>query len=218
MAPTVNPAHCDAMQDDLAALAIGALNGRDRALVLTHLEGCPGCSAELEAMSDAVDALVEVAPEASPPAGFADRTVAAMRADRPLPHRPNIARRAVAVAAGVVALGMGIGVGAVVTSSHGSNAAVTGTLHSAAGPDGVVVVSSDQGGLLVMSLNDAPTSGTVTCEVTLTDGTTRVVGAFPLAEGYGSWRVHLPVPPSSVRSVRVVDDQGVTVASAQLRA
>jgi hypothetical protein len=221
MSPAVDPAHRIDWQDDLSALAVGALDGRERARVLAHLKGCPGCSAELESLSDAVDALVEVAPEVAPPAGFTERTVAAMGADRPR-HRPTVVvRRVVAVAAGVVILGLGVGVGVAVTSSHGTRptpAAVTGTLRSSSGPDGVVVVSADRGGLLVMSLDHAPTTGTVTCEVTLTDGTTRLVGAFPLAAGYGSWRVHLPVPPSSVRSVRVLDQQGVTVASATLRA
>ena len=58
------------VQDDLAALAIGALNGRDRSVVLGHLEGCARCAAELEELSAAVDALLTLIPEATPPEGF----------------------------------------------------------------------------------------------------------------------------------------------------
>ena len=67
-----------------------------------------------------------------------------------------------------------------------------------------------------MTVRDAPTSGTVTCAVTLADGTRQVVGRFSLSEGYGAWGVRLRVPPSSIRTVSVVDQSGSTIAWAHL--
>ncbi|HEX4081496.1 MAG TPA: zf-HC2 domain-containing protein, partial [Acidimicrobiales bacterium] len=95
---------CLAIHDDLAALATGTLTGRDRSAVLEHLEGCPACVTELEELAATVDALMELVPDATPPDGFADRTVALMRAEpsATVRRRPRFAgsgRRIVAVAA-----------------------------------------------------------------------------------------------------------------------
>ena len=61
---------CDAHQDELPELALGVLTGRDRAQALAHVESCPRCAEELEQLSRAADAVVQVAPEVEPPMGF----------------------------------------------------------------------------------------------------------------------------------------------------
>lgn len=229
--PPVDP-ECAAVGDDLTALALGTLSGRERATVVGHLERCPDCAAELEELSAAADALLTVVPEEAPPDGFAARTVALM-GGRPDPRAGVVARtgrrparwRVAAVAAAVVvALGIGLGVGRALAPSGGagsSGGARTAALSSPSGATGTVVVSPGGGGWLVMTVADVPASGEVTCVVTLADGSHRTVGRFSLSTGYaspayGSWAVHLPVPASSVRSVAVVDAHGATVASATL--
>ncbi len=104
MGMTSRDPRCLVGDDDLAALATGTLTGRDRSAVLEHLEGCPACAAELEELSVTVDALMELVPDATPPDGFADRTVALMRAEpsstvRRSPRFVHSGRRIVAVAA-----------------------------------------------------------------------------------------------------------------------
>jgi len=80
MEPTTHDPECRALGDDLASLALGALTGLDRARVLAHLETCPHCTAEVEELSGAADALTALIPEAPPPPGFADRTMDLIRA------------------------------------------------------------------------------------------------------------------------------------------
>ena len=219
MEPTSRGSDCDALHDDLAVLAIGALTGHDRARVLAHLEGCPHCAAELEEFAATADGLTTLIPEATPPEGFSDRAMAMIRAEHGVPHQPFV-RRLAAAAAVVVLLAFGGGIGAIV-SSTGHDAPATAVqrapLHSTLGAEGtVLLVSTGQKGWLVMTLHDAPTSGTVTCTLALADGTHRAIGAFSLAAGYGSWTARLPVPVSSVRWVNVVNDTGTMVASARI--
>lgn len=116
MEPTPPTAECEGLHDDLAVLAIGALTGHDRARILSHLEGCPSCAAEMEELSAAADALATLIPEAEPDEGFSERTMAVIRAEQPGRQRPLV-RRFAAVAAVVVLLAVGGGTGAVVASS-----------------------------------------------------------------------------------------------------
>jgi hypothetical protein len=223
MEPTTRGPDCEAFRDDLAALAIGALTGLERARVLAHLEGCPPCTAEVEELAATADVLTTLIADAEPPEGFADRTMTLIRADRVVPIQPTgrpAFRRMAAVAAVVVLLAVGTVVGAEVASSgrHSPTTAVqTTSLHSTVGTKGkVLLVSSGHQGWLVMTLHDAPTSGAVTCSITLADGTRKDLGEFDLTDGYGAWSVDLPVAASTVRTVSVVDESGAMVASARV--
>ncbi|HVX23578.1 MAG TPA: zf-HC2 domain-containing protein [Acidimicrobiales bacterium] len=156
------------------------------------------------------------------------------------------ARRVMAAAAVVAALALGVGIGAVVAGSGpggsspsgsgrdgsaggGPGGATGGTevrtaaLHSPAGAggsrsgvQGSVVLTSGRPGWLLMTVDDAHAWGTITCRVTLADGSRRVVGRYPMEAGYGSWAARLPVPASSVHSVEVVGRGGATLAVARL--
>ncbi len=217
MESTSTGSECASFLDDLAVLAVGALTGHDRARLLAHLEECPQCSAKLEELSVAADALTSLVPDAIPSEGFSERTVARFRAEQKA-RRP-LTRRLAAVAAVVVALALGAGAGELVASQGGSPAPafLAAPLHSTVGTEGSVVLMSSGGrGWLVMNVHDAPSTGTVTCSIVLHDGTRRDVGRFSLADGYGSWVASLPVPASSVRTVSVVDDHGALVAAARV--
>ncbi len=91
MDPAPLDPECSAARDDLAALAIGTLTGRERAELLDHLERCARCAAELEELSAAADALVTLIPAAR----------AARWVRRP--HDGDAACRAQRAAAGVLA-------------------------------------------------------------------------------------------------------------------
>lgn len=224
MEPTTHDPECRALGDDLASLALGALTGLDRARVLAHLETCPHCTAEVEELSGAADALTALIPEAPPPPGFADRTMDLIRAEGPVSRPPvsrrMVSRRVAAMAAVLILVALGVGVGAVVASpgTKAPTAAVrTTSLHSTVGTKGTVLLVSKGGyGWLVVDLRDSPASGVVTCSISLADGTREDLGAFALTDGRGSWSVPLPVPASSVRAVSVVDGAGAMVASARV--
>jgi hypothetical protein len=87
------------MRDDLIEFALGTLSGRSRALVLDHLETCAHCTAESEALADAADTLLWLAPEAEPPLGFETRVIERFRgtgAGRQIDRRRRLSLFAVA--------------------------------------------------------------------------------------------------------------------------
>src|SRR6516165_512257 len=106
---------CHDYTGDLSELALGVLTGRERARALSHVETCPRCAEELEQLSRAADALVEVAPEVEPPLGFEVRLFERMGvADVPRRTRRRARRwvpAALATAAAVAALVVGLTLG-----------------------------------------------------------------------------------------------------------
>jgi hypothetical protein len=71
---------------------------------------------------------------------------------------------------------------------------------------------------MFMTLDDVPAHGTVVCTVTLVNGKRVTVGHFGIRSGYGAWAVWLRTPAENVRSVAVLDQSGVTLASATISA
>jgi len=213
---------CDALQEDLVEFALGTLSGRSRSQVLNHLESCANCSAELDSMSAAADALLYLAPEAEPPLGFESRLAERWPSNR--------ARRAVsrqrstavwAVAAALVAV-LGFGLGAV-TITHGqsdrtsaSARPTTARLTADGRTLGQVFISSGDPSWMMMTLDSGSKSGFVWCEVTLTNGRTLTIGKFTLARGYGSWVARIDEPGSQIRSAQLVEANGTVLASAAL--
>jgi hypothetical protein len=67
---------CEEFEDLSAELALGVLEGRERAEALDHVAHCDHCRAELLALGVVADRLVELTPSAEPPAGFETRVMA----------------------------------------------------------------------------------------------------------------------------------------------
>jgi hypothetical protein len=67
---------CGQFEDLSAELALGILEGRERAVALAHVEHCADCRQDLLAMGAVADRLVELTPSAEPPAGFETRVLA----------------------------------------------------------------------------------------------------------------------------------------------
>jgi hypothetical protein len=61
---------CTGHEDDVAGLALGILNGRDRAQALAHIESCRWCDDELNSLAIVADRLLDLAPQPEPPPGF----------------------------------------------------------------------------------------------------------------------------------------------------
>jgi hypothetical protein len=220
---------CDNVSDELAALALGALSGRDRAASLAHVETCPRCADELEQLVRAADAVVAVAPEVEPPLGFESRLFARMGvAEAPIVlHRFRQPRWILTAAAALVAaaaIGLGIGL------STGSSP--SGTINAIHRPVGTPVAVADltengedvgqvftYGGStpwMFMTLADSSAHGRVICQVVTADGVTHRVGAFTAKDGYGAWGAPLPVTPQDVRRAEVVSPNGTVIATATL--
>lgn len=201
---------CAAVREVAAELALGTLAAPDRGEALAHLAGCPACRAEVQALADAADELLALAPEAEPPPGFESAVLARIQPTSPSPAR----RRVLLVAAAVVLLLAGLAVGLLVGAGDDG-----GGLASAAmvAPDGETVgevwrSGGDDATLVVSVPAWAEVEGTdgprYSLRVDLAGGGAVEVGDFGLGDGSSSWGTTAPVAAESIASVSVVDDTG----------
>jgi hypothetical protein len=219
---------CEAFSDDLALLALGTLSGRQRAVVLQHLEGCSRCSEEVEQLSLAADALLPLAPEINPPAGFEVRVFERMGIEVPSRGRPAIfglRRVALGIAAALIALGGAFGIGLWVDGSPAPTATTApvarlfeSDLTSANHYRGELYLAQGQPGWLFMTIRGTGATGYVTCELVTADGHQISVGTFWLSSGSANWASPLSVPAGTVRTASVVASDGTVLARATVHA
>ncbi|HYF47043.1 MAG TPA: hypothetical protein VD926_12575, partial [Acidimicrobiales bacterium] len=91
---------CVRLRDVAPELALGVLDGPERGEALAHLAGCDECRALVRELTEVVDRLVALAPDAEPPAGFESAVVERIRP----PASARRPRRLVLAAAAVVLL------------------------------------------------------------------------------------------------------------------
>ena len=211
---------CEAVQDELAELALGTLSGFERSAALAHVEGCAHCRDEVGRLSAVADAVLTLAPEIEPDAGFEVRLFERMGVSRPRRwRRPRRQLQRIALAGTALAGALGLGLGLALTSGGGSLAvapAIAADLTSNHAILGEVYVAPGKPGWLFMSVEHANVTGLVSCRITTVHGGTMTVGSFWLASGSGSWVYALAVPADQVRTASVVDDNGIVLASAHL--
>jgi hypothetical protein len=225
MSPVDPSVECAAMSDDLIEFALGTSSGRNRALVLDHLETCVHCKVEVESLADLTDKLLWLAPEAEPTLGFETRLIERFRGSDARRRTVRRYRVSVFAAAALLAAVLGIGVGAIVTS-HGTTTPpsattvrpLTGRLMSGNQVVGDVTISSGSPSWMTMNIDAGMLTGTVWCQVTLADGHTQTVGKFTIANGYGSWVAPIKGSARHVRSARVVNANGTVLARATFAA
>ncbi len=92
----------------LPEVALGVASGDDRAAVLEHVAGCDECRRDLETLSETADAVLLLAPEREPPAGFEsgvlDRLGRPLRRPRPSGRWSRVVQFAAAAAIAAVAV------------------------------------------------------------------------------------------------------------------
>ncbi|MGH9209545.1 MAG: hypothetical protein ACRD2C_02575 [Acidimicrobiales bacterium] len=66
---------CGRLDEIVAELALGLLDGAERATALAHIERCGDCQAEVAALTAVGEQLLLLAPEVPPPAGFESRVL-----------------------------------------------------------------------------------------------------------------------------------------------
>jgi anti-sigma-K factor RskA len=217
---------CQDYAADLSELALGVLTGRERVRALSHVDSCPHCAEELEQLSRAADAVVQVAPEVEPPLGFEVRLFERMGvADVPRRKRrraPRWVPVALAAAAAAVALAVGLTVAQSPPTPPAQNAAgparhvAVATLLENGVNVGRVVTHGGAEPWMSMMLADSSARGTVDCVVVTKDGVTHWVGSFTAKGGYGAWLAPIHVHPKDLRSAQVVSPSGAVIATARL--
>jgi len=217
---------CEQYANELAELALGVLNGRERARVLAHVESCPRCADELELLSRVADTVVQAAPEMEPPLGFEVRLFEKMGVTDVPPRRRRFrpsrwVPAVVGVAAAAVALGLGLSLSSsstptVTAQAPGSHRVMTAALVENGETVGHVMTFGGDKPWMSMMLDDSTARGPVTCVVVTNDGVSHRVGTFVAREGYGAWIAPLHVDPADVRSAEVVSPSGTVIATATL--
>jgi hypothetical protein len=88
----MTPLRCSQLRDMAPEVALGLVTGEERAVALSHLEGCAACRAEVASLAGVADELLLIGPEAPPPEGF-DRRVLARLTEVRAAQAPSPARR-----------------------------------------------------------------------------------------------------------------------------
>ena len=126
----MRPMTCADVQELAAELALDLLTGTERAAALAHLSGCAACRSEVASLTDVGEAMLAIAPEVPPSAGFESRVISRISAlnaeastgqQRPARRRRVLVAAAAAVLA-VVALAAALVVGAAGDSGDGRGA------------------------------------------------------------------------------------------------
>ncbi len=215
---TIDSSDCQRFDDDVAALALGTITGRQRADVIDHVESCRSCEALLEALSATSDHLLELAPVVEPPVGFEvrvlDRIHETQRA-RVFRSRRRVALLAVAAIA-IAVLGFTAGDLFGNGSPSHVNFSANSVLESRGRTVGELSVRSGSPARLVVKITHLNRSGPVVCRVTDEDGRSVTLGIFWLYDGSGSWTVTMPFPARELRSATISTESGVRLASARL--
>jgi hypothetical protein len=211
---------CGRFEDDVVALALGTISGRARADVLAHVESCPHCSVELEALAGTTDHLLQLVPEEEPPLGFEVRVLTRLHEARRARlvswrRRTLVLVGTAALVAGIAGFLIGIGVGSVqpARSTH----EVTAVFHTATRAVGELVVPTGQIPRLVVKISGLDTNGPVTCRVTDKADRTTTIGVFWLYRGSGTWTASLPFPADELRAATLTAPNGAVLARAAIR-
>ena len=218
---------CQQCRELATELALDVLPGRERAVALAHLDGCTSCRDTVSALTHTADRLVELLPDAEPPAGFEQRVMTGLA-----PPSPRRLRWWVPAAAVLLALGLGAGGWILGRSNHdvpppqtdaqtsaqaGVRTVMFAPLTTGTRQIGQAYVYPGQPSWIYVSLDtDNDTiNGTVRCELVRRDGSTVPVGTFPLAKGYAAWGAPAAIDFDTLATARLINSTGQTLAIAQ---
>jgi hypothetical protein len=200
---------CEEHSQLLPELALGCLDGRERAMALGHIRNCARCRRELSDYQALAGELLDLAPAVPPPAGFEVRVLAAMKAPtraqpRPGPARAGTARRRgrlLAAAAAMIVMIAAALFGGYQLGRPGTPGPPlqTAALITAGRQVGAAYVYTGSRPWVWVSVWAAPGLAGRTLNVTCvlrpgTGGPPVTIGTFTVVSGHGSWGSPLPQP------------------------
>jgi anti-sigma factor RsiW len=211
---------CAATRDAAPELALGTLDGADRAEVLLHVATCAPCQRYVSELAGVADGLARLAPEAEPPAGFSVRVDAAIRGTRRRTRRRWMATVAVTAAAAAI---LAVTVVRVVDASRSTHAVAAPALRSAVmvGANGIrvghVTVSGTTPAGVAVSVDYSVPDGSYALQLREAGGVVRSIGSITIAGGHGQWTGTTGLPPHSDATVALVASNGTIVCRAAVR-
>lgn len=196
-------------------LALGMVNGEERAQALEHLAACPHCRQEVDRLAEVADELLLLAPNREVPIGFESRALERMR---PEPPRRRRRRALVPALAAATALAVGIAGTLLVVdddldlaSRYRETLAVANGKYLSAAPleapgparAGTVFGYQGEPSWLFITVEPAYRAGVRGAEIMTEDGTRVPLPSFQLDPASGSWGRALPLELWWVSAVRL---------------
>jgi len=201
-------------------LALGLLDGSERAGVLSHIHDCPSCQALVAELSGVADLLGSLGPEAEPPPDFGARVLLATewRARR-------VRRRWVATVAAVAAVAVigAVALVRVIDADRGPTAAAAPELLSSPmrGAGGLrvgrAVSSTGSPASLAVTVDYAVPDGDYQLEIRPAGAASAPITTMTIADGHGEWNGRVGLVQTGTE-IELVDADGVVVCRATLRA
>jgi Putative zinc-finger len=221
---------CEELRDLAPAIALGTIDGEERAEALRHLATCADCRRLVDRLSEVADELLLVAPLEDPPAGFESRVIDALGLQR-RPRR-RLGRRlalrlgpaVAAAAASVVALTAVYHDDRVTAERYRDTLARAGgqyfqaePLRDATGAEAGVVFAYQGTPSWVLVTVDAGDRERITrAELITTDRRTIPLPALELDPRDGSWGGAIPTNLYDVAAIRLLGERPGDVLEAAI--
>ena len=207
---------CDTARDAAPELALGTLDGGERAELLRHLSICPACRDETARLVETAEAIGLLAVPVLPSVGFEDRVLAAMGIG-PTPavsrRRRWLTRSAAVLVAAVIGAILALGGVALFGSNQPSvtSAKMIGTGGQVVG---TAYVSPGDPALVIVKVDYPYTGDSFRLEAVRAGGQVDTLGN--LAPTSTGWRWSGLAPGAKVESLRVVDSGGNVTCEAHM--
>jgi hypothetical protein len=218
----VTGAGCNEIRADAAELALGVLDGEQRAQALEHARSCADCRAHLAELAVVGEQLLAIAPAHEPPPGFESRVLDALPQTRR--RAPRIRRLVPALAAAMLLAAGGAtwvtlsstreerDLGAryrAVLDTAGGKYLVARELRDGAGrKSGVVFAYQGDQPWITVVLSASVRDPAWSVAITSRDGTRRELGRFDVAATGRAWGHALPVHVRTLDSVQLSGSDG----------
>ena len=215
----MNGIGCAATREAAPEMALGVLDGAERAEVVLHLASCPSCQRFVSELAGVADGLSRLAPEAEPPAGFAQRVEAEIGGPRRRARRRFATIIAVAAAVATI---VSVATVQLVDAGRTTTTVAAPTMHSAQmfGANGArvghVATSNTNPSSLVVNVDYAVPDGHYALELNEPGASGHRIGAMTIAGGRGDWIGTAVLRPGPDANLMLVDAAGVAVCHAAI--
>jgi hypothetical protein len=189
-----------------AELALGILDGRQRAELMAHVDTCDSCRAEMRELAQVREELLALVPASEPPLGFESRVLQSLGHTKR--HRRPWLRPLAAAVALLIALATGW-----FLAPRTEDSVVSADLTADGRTVGKAFLYTHSPAWIYMTVNKPGPSEEINCQLQRTDGTWVTTGWFSLTSGHGYWG-----GPAAVGStaVRLLHWDGTLLATATL--
>jgi predicted anti-sigma-YlaC factor YlaD len=211
----MNPVSCDEAVGLAPELALGLLDGSERARVLSHLENCETCRRLVDDLATTTGRLVAAAPGIDPPPGF-DRQVLAQLAPVALKEPARRRRRGIMAGIGALAVAASLSLAGFLVASGGDSGPATRRATITAAGDwarGDVLLVDAHPTWVTMRVSVDYEAKDLHCELALADGRVVRLGTFHEVGGAWEWGGTIQAAASDVVEARLVSADGTVVAS-----